>query len=163
MAQIQPINYGEYEPERLRRCKCVASVIREIVRNGEPALAKKLVYHAIWYVTETPKKFGIPISTPEARLIPISKRQNNCTHEHVFRIKFLLKQLLEEPESAETLLAEKAIACLVTRLQGEKLSSDDRCDDKNDLYTDGWARYPRSGIVYEPFSSPADVQHHTPA
>ncbi len=98
-----------------------------------PPHKRDLLKICIWKITEANGKYKTRFRTRASQLVECSK---TLAHEHVFRMKFLIDDLIYAPSNADSIL-ERAVGCTVTRSEHEKLSALDR--RLSDI--DGWARY----------------------
>ena len=108
-----------------------------------PEARARILKEALWMATEIEfHKHKISLRTPEADaeiLRGLPKLGSRVQHEHVYQRKWVIQQLLAEPERAEALLDEYAVACVVTKAQTEELK-------KHDALV-GWERYKAAGLT----------------
>jgi len=99
----------------------------------------------IWKITEVDGKDKTRYRSLEALN---EKNSRNLQHEHVFEKSFLIDMLLDNKDDYEHIL-EKAVACMVTKEEHERLTRISR-EYKGKIDLQGWARYKMAKIrVYD--------------
>jgi hypothetical protein len=94
---------------------------------------KDLLNKMIWAITKCPGKYKVRYITKAAR----TKRSvKDLRHEHVYPRKVLVGKLLKEP-SAVNKITKRAIACVVTKREHQRLSRSSGS---------GWERYKRLNL-----------------
>ncbi|MCP4143142.1 MAG: hypothetical protein GY755_23120 [Chloroflexi bacterium] len=120
-----------------------AKNLASLVLNSNGILDRhknKILSEVIWYISEADGKYTTRYRSKSVISLandrPTSVQKIN--HEHVYTIKNLKEEIIENPESFSTIL-EKVIACVVTTEEHKTL------DALKDTKV-GWERYKSAGI-----------------
>lgn len=99
-------------------------------------LKRKLLSNCLWQITEAEgkNKYDLRYVSEESR----KSSKKGWRHEHVYPRKGMIKELVDNPEKADEILA-KAVGCVVTKKEHNMLS-------KIDQGVEGWNRYQQAGI-----------------
>lgn len=128
----------------------------EIILNLDNVSTRRkiaILKDCIWQITEAEGKYRLHFYSAGVKALidpadssdwdawdaAIYPHKRHLRHEHVFPIKFLVGEMLNDPACVADVLTNKAVACLVTKDEHLLLKG-----------SDGWARYERAGIsVYQ--------------
>jgi hypothetical protein len=130
-------------PRAIAIVKSAKLLAKMVLKNEEmlPAHRRKVLSSVQWMISKVDGKYSTryrsEIVVEIARSEPTSKTKIN--HEHVFTRKYIIQQLLANPQSSDQLL-DQVIACVVTKDEHDRLST---------ISTDlvGWGRYTQAGIT----------------
>ena len=114
------------------------TIINAVVKlNISDYMKRKVIGTMIWNITGASGKYKLPYISVLA-----DKNHNlKVNHEHVFRKKILVEEILNNPDNLESIL-ENAVACVVTVDEHERLNKVDRENPQ----LDGWERYKVANI-----------------
>jgi len=99
----------------------------------------------IWMITEANGKYGVPywsegvynlVQKYDGNLKAVLKPRHPIRHEHVNPRKYVVEEVMKNPDQMEEILLKKSIACLVTHEEHVLLDHTDT----------GFARYKAAGI-----------------
>jgi hypothetical protein len=100
----------------------------------------KVIRQMIWNITGVDYKYKIRYQSQEV----LDNPEAPIIHEHVSPIKDLIEDILKNRDNFEKILDEKAVACIVTKKEHDKLSK----IAKENPNLKGWDRYTAANIIY---------------
>ena len=131
----------ERHPEAASRWQSAVEIIKAIVALDihEPFKRKVLANSCLWLLTqaEARGKYKLRYQSRESQSVP----KRLLRHEHVVPRKKMVDDLIKHPDQVDKIV-EKAVACVVTKAEHEKLAK----VDKKYPNADGWERYGLAGI-----------------
>ena len=142
------MKHSKYIPhkERDSRINSAVTAIKALVRLDLIQKHKKdLIDSCIWKITEADGKHNTRYRSYKSRSATKKQLRDEHVHEHVFERKKLVEEILNNPNDIDK-ITKKAIACLVTKSEHEKLSEVSRKNPK----LVGWKRYDKASIkIYD--------------
>ena len=109
------------------------TIIKAVLKlNISNYMKRKVIGTMIWNITGANGKYELPFISVLAKENPNLK----VNHEHIFRKKILVDEILLNPDNLENIL-ENAVACVVTLEEHNRLNQADKENPK----IDGWERY----------------------
>lgn len=130
---------GDY----LQRIESAKRVLRfALTQSLHPDMQRRLLKEVLWAATEARfHKHKLSLRTPDADreiLKSEPKLGSRVRHEHVYQRRWVIAQILTEPDRADELLEKFAVACVVTVDEAKRLEEHD--------HLVGWQRYSAANL-----------------
>jgi hypothetical protein len=124
---------------QMHEAKIIIKAVLEL--NVSVPMKRKVIDSMLWNITGAFGKYNTRYISKEA----MENHDIVKNHEHVFRKKNMINNILAHPEELDSIL-ENAVGCTVTIDEHKLLGEVDRSNKG----IDGWERYKQAGIsVYD--------------